>query len=206
MISDYHAPYVSEPQDVRDFLRFCEAFVSELDNHHHMEETTVFALFVEATGNPEIMDSSAAEHKAFTEGLLRMKTYATTTDPAAYKSEDLLAIMDSFMPALVHHLRSEIETILAMRKYDSAKILQALHDGSKAAVANVTMDEQLPFLFSTNDKTFEGGKHSYFPPVPVVLNFAVNWWFSWKHRGAWRFSPCDMYGQPKPPAFGPGAR
>lgn len=191
---------------MRDFLRFCEALVSELSEHHRMEESTIFPLWIEATGNPNIMDTNIDEHKAFHEGLLRMKTYATTTAAAAYKSEDLVGIMDGVMPSLVHHLRSEIESILAMQKYDSAKILQALRDGSKAAVASVTMDEQLPFLFSCNDVTFEGGKHSYFPPVPVVLTFAVNWWFAWKHRGAWRFSPCDMYGRPKPPVVGPDAR
>lgn len=204
MTQDYHAPYVSEPQDVRDFLRFCEAFVSEIDLHHNSEETIIFPMWIEATNTPEIMDSNVDEHKAFHDGLLRLKEYSTTTDAAAYKSDDLVAIMDSFVPALMHHLTAEIDSILGMQKYDSDKILKTFHDGVKAASAEATKDEQFPFIFSCNDVTFEGGKHD-FPPVPWIVNFVVKWWFGRKHQGAWRFSPSDMYGRPKAPVFGPKA-
>jgi hemerythrin-like domain-containing protein len=202
--SDYYAPYVSESKDIQDFLRFCDIFVSELGIHHDLEENVIFPMWAEATGDAHIMDASVAEHKAFHDGLDQLQHYATTTKPAAYKSADLVSILDSFTPVLVQHLSAEVETILSMQKYDGDKLLKTFQDGVKAAMGDATKDEAFPFVFSCNDATFEGGKH-YFPPVPWVVNFVIKWWFARKYQDVWRFSPSDMYGMPKPRELGPDA-
>lgn len=203
--SDYHAPYVTEAQDVRDFLRFCEAFVSELDVHHSMEETIIFPRWREVTGDAQLMEANMEEHGAFHDGLVRLKEYTQTTEPVQYKSAALLAIMDSFMPALAQHLTAEVEAIMALQDHDGDKLLQIFREAVQTVARTATKDEQFPFVFSCNDVTFEGGKH-HFPPVPWIVNFVVKWVFARKHRGIWRFSPSDMYGRPKPLEFGVDAQ
>jgi hypothetical protein len=161
-------------------------------------------MWCEATGDPHIMDASAAEHAAFHNGLDKLKQYVTSTEPAAYCSADLVAILNSFSSELVRHLAAEVDTILGMQKYDGERLLKTFQDGVKAAMGKATKDEAFPFIFSCNDVTFEGGKH-YFPPAPWIVNFVVKWWFARTHQGSWRFSPSDMYGNPKWSEFGPEA-
>jgi hypothetical protein len=50
------------------------------------------------------------------------------------------------------------------------------------------------------DRSYEGSIHN-FPPFPFFFPYLVDYWFARTHRGAWRFSPCDMYGKPRPLAF-----
>ncbi|ETN42287.1 uncharacterized protein HMPREF1541_04228 [Cyphellophora europaea CBS 101466] len=201
----YYAPYVSEPRDIKDFLRFCQAFVSEISLHHKTEEDIIFPMWVKASNTPDLMNENIEEHKTFEEGLHQLKQYTQNTESQAYRSEDLLAIMDQFIPILVQHLTSEIDSILAMRKYDGDKILATFRDGVNAAAAAATKDEQFPFALGCNDVTFEGGKHK-FPDVPWILIAVVKYWFARTHKGAWRFCPSDMGGQPRKPFLGPNAQ
>lgn len=57
-----------------------------------------------------------------------------------------------------------------------------------------------PFVLGCADKTYEGGTE--FPPLPGVLPYLVKYVFA-ARNGAWRFNPCDWWGQPRPLAFGP---
>ena len=49
----YHAPYVTEPKDIRDYLHFCATFVAVLFHHHDCEERFIFPPWAEATNCPD---------------------------------------------------------------------------------------------------------------------------------------------------------
>jgi len=53
------------------------------------------------------------------------------------------------------------------------------------------------------DRTFEDGFHKSFPPFPFFIPPLIKYWFSRKHKGAWRFLPSTLDGIPRPLEFGP---
>lgn len=202
----YHAPYVTKPDDIRDFLRFCSIFVSGTELHHESEETVVFPYWSEQAGKPDLMKANLKEHEAFHGGLVKLGEYVAKTTPEQYRHEDLYALLDELTPPLVSHLTHEIDSVLLMRDYPSEMVEEGTKRGGAHSVGHATKDEQLPFLFGCNDVTFEGGKHnSFFPPIPYVVNLLTAWWFARKYRGSWRFLPSDLYGKPQKPVFGPDA-
>jgi hemerythrin-like domain-containing protein len=199
----YHAPLVKESQDIRDFLRFCEAFVSAVGLHHDAEETAIFPYWIEMAGDPDLMKENIDEHQVFHDGLERLKEYSIKTAAETYRSDDLCAILDDFVPQLVSHLTREIPTLLELRKYPTDKVMEGFDRGVKASQGHASNDEQIPFVLGCNDVTFEGGKH-HFPPLPSLLVTLVVWWYGKKYQGAWRFCPSDLYGRPKAkPLFSP---
>jgi len=50
-----------------------------------------------------------------------------------------------------------------------------------------------------SDRKFQGGND--WPPLPAALMYVVHYVFGRRHRGAWRFLPCDTWGTPKPLLF-----
>jgi hypothetical protein len=201
----YHAPHVKETEDIRDFLRFCAIFVSGTELHHNSEETVLFPYWAEASGKPDLMRANVEEHAAFHGALDKLGAWATTTTPEQYRTEDLYALLDELTPPLVTHLTHEIDTILLLRDLPTKHIDEGLKRAGDHAVKHATKDEQLPFIFGCHDKTFEGGKHTSFPPIPYVVNLLTAWWFSRTYRGTWRFLPSDLYSNPQKPVFGPDA-
>lgn len=200
----YHAPYVKEPQDVRDFLHFVAITVESVDGHHDNEENYIYPQWARDTNCPALLDVNKAEHESFHDGLMRLGQYANTTDASSYKSEDLLAILDGFSSGLVVHLSNEIETLLDMQKYDSDAALRAFKAGTDKAMDGMDKYEELPFLLGSHDRTFEDDKHA-FPPIPRIVARALMWWYGGRYVGTWRFCPCDLNGWPKKPEFGPDA-
>jgi hypothetical protein len=57
----------------------------------------------------------------------------------------------------------------------------------------------VPQVFGCVDKSYPGSAD--FPPVPFILPWLNAYWFTRKHRGAWRFNPCDEWGRPRPLQF-----
>jgi len=51
------------------------------------------------------------------------------------------------------------------------------------------------------DKTFEGGKYKNWPPFPWFVPYLAKWIYYGKHKGSWRFSPCTLWGKPRPLPF-----
>ena len=63
-------------------------------------------------------------------------------------------------------------------------------------VANMNQYDIFPQVLGCCDKTYQGGND--FPPLPRLVSYAIVYWFSRTHSGAWRFNPCDFWGQPRP--------
>ncbi|MCJ1331890.1 hypothetical protein MMC10_008582 [Thelotrema lepadinum] len=197
------APNVSKSQDIEDFLFFCHAWIEMVEHHHHAEEATMFPKIATFTKNASIMAGNLEQHEAFQEGLHKLHDYALNTKASTYNAAAVTKIIDSFAPALIKHLREEIDTFLALDKYDSQGLLKVWQESENAAKSTKNphvFDLIFPCVLGCVDKTYEGGIHS-FPPLPFFIPYLVQYWFAAKHRGAWRFCPSNMWGQPRPLAF-----
>lgn len=62
--------------------------------------------------------------------------------------------------------------------------------------ANTKQYDIFPLVLGCCDKTYQGGND--FPPLPRFMPYAIIYWFGRTHSGAWRFNPCDFWGQPRP--------
>lgn len=61
------------------------------------------------------------------------------------------------------------------------------------------MTRAAPFAFGTQDKDFLlDGKRHRFPDVPAVFLYVVDYVLARRYSAAWRFSPSNIYGQPRP--------
>lgn len=187
-----------------DYLFFCKAWVAILHHHHEAEEEYLFPGFQALAGNKDIMAINVEQHAAFHDGLNRFEAYALHTEPRKYSWPDLKAIIDSFATPLISHLNSEIPTILAMRQYDDKEVRKVGAATLKFAIntdGDGVAEMRLPLILGCIDRTFEDGLDKNFPPVPFFVPWLVNYWISRKHKGAWRFLPCDFFRNPRPLAF-----
>jgi hypothetical protein len=51
----------------------------------------------------------------------------------------------------------------------------------------------LPQVLGCVDRGYAGSEE--FPPVPFFVPWLNAYWFAGRHRGAWRFNPCDDWGR-----------
>ena len=68
------APNIERPQDIADFVFFCAAVCSGVDEHHETEETFLFPLIEQHT-EKGIMEQNIEQHELFHHGLRLFKTY-----------------------------------------------------------------------------------------------------------------------------------
>jgi hypothetical protein len=142
------APHVTQPNDIRDFLVFCKAWVVMATHHHDTEESTIFPRLAAFTNNPNIMAVNMEQHEAFHTGLLHLAEYVDQTMPETYESAKLLAIVDGFAPALIKHLHDEIGSFLALKNVDSAGLLQVWREGEEVAKGSSSKN---PDMFVSSD-------------------------------------------------------
>ncbi|KAF2204316.1 hypothetical protein GQ43DRAFT_438040 [Delitschia confertaspora ATCC 74209] len=196
--------FITSPKDISDFLFFCSAWVKTVEHHHQAEEKTLFPELEKFTGNPHIMTMNKDQHDEFLGGLTEFEHYAESTRQEQYDWTEAKAQLDGFAPALIRHLREEIGTLLSLKEYNSAKLREVWQKTEDVAKGDIRLpnmfDVILPMVLGCADKTYEGGIHS-FPPFPFFFPYLIDYWFIRKNRGAWRFCPCDMHGQPRPLAF-----
>ena len=202
------APYIADSsspaynaQDVSDLLFYTKAWCRSLNHHHDTEESTFFPLVEKVTGLPGLMGDLEVEHDEFHNGLVNLQEYVekTLTKPASYRWATMRCIINDFAPALISHLHNEINFLLALEKFSSAGLKKAWLETEKVATKvedKTTLTEMFPLVLGCCDATYEGGNN--FPEVPKPLRHIIKHGFAKKHRGAWRFNPCDFMGQPRP--------
>lgn len=107
-------------KDRDDFVGFARAWATALEEHHQLEEETVFPDINRITGVPGLMDGNVEEHGAFHEGVERYVAYLDAVSSGAdkYDGERLVGLVDSFGAVLRRHLSNEIDTLVAMARYD----------------------------------------------------------------------------------------
>ncbi|KAF2742619.1 hypothetical protein M011DRAFT_472079 [Sporormia fimetaria CBS 119925] len=191
--------------DITYFLFFTQAWVKIVHHHHGAEETVFFPELEKFTGDGDAMKGNKEEHERFHAGLEKLDEYVRNVKAEDWRWERQKEIMDEFCGVLYGHLKGEVETLLALEKYDSVGlrgIWKKTEDKAKGDIKLPGMfDTILPMVLGCADKTYEGGRHA-FPPFPFFVPYLIDWWFAGYHRGAWRFCPCDMYGRPRELLFG----
>ncbi|KAI1386463.1 uncharacterized protein F4822DRAFT_410127 [Hypoxylon trugodes] len=144
------------------------------------------------------------QHELFHGGLERLLLYSSTTKPGEYRWGGLggmKEIIDSFSKHLTDHLYAEIDVFLSLKDLESTGLRKTWDRGESVAKqsGNIKMlYDVFPCVIGCADKTYEGGRP--FPPLPRILIYLVKFWFA-SGNGAWRFNPCDWWGQPQPLAF-----
>ncbi|ROV92482.1 hypothetical protein VSDG_06726 [Cytospora chrysosperma] len=202
------APYVKayNEKDVKDLFFYVSSWVKMVEHHHWTEESFIFPEIERFSGKPGSMDNPKHQHKLFHSGLERLLAYTQVTNPQSYRWDEpggMKEIVDSFSKDLMDHLYAEVDIFLAMKDLDSAGLRKTWDQGEAIAkrAGNLGMLYSVfPCVLGTADKTYEGGNE--FPPLPWFLPYLVKYWFA-AGNGAWRFSPCDFWGRPRPLAFGP---
>ena len=168
------APHVRSPQDIGDFLFFCQAWVKTVEHHHDTEENTLFPALEKFTEKPGIMEGNMQQHQAFLPALHDFAQYAQNTSAGSYSSDTLKGLVDGFAPPLLAHLREEIDTLLGLDGYDSAELMKvwivtenvakgAAHPNQFVSLPRNSAEiiaASGPHLQATNDACTPGYNHS----------------------------------------------
>jgi len=198
------APYVKQPQDIKDFIQFVALWHEMLVHHHETEEKVFFPELEKLAGVS--MEENVEQHAAFEQGLAALDAWAKSTTPETYSAPKLLALIDALGPVLTVHLADEIPSLLALSSHDSAALKKAWIKSGEYARSSGPVTVGVPMMIGSFDSTYEGG--AVVPDdlaFPWFINVLNSWVFCRKYAGAWRFLPCDWNKKPRPLAFGPDA-
>ncbi|PMD67691.1 uncharacterized protein K444DRAFT_649527 [Hyaloscypha bicolor E] len=194
------ANHVKKPEDILDFMTFCDAWSCTLHSHHNTEETVYFPLLEEQSTEKGVMSRNHTEHETFLPGLLALDEYIQNVkaDVKTYDGSKILKITEDLGPALEAHLTNEIDLLESLAKGE--KIDWNLLGRAMAAHSKKVADRvrEVPFLITNSDVTYESGIHGErFPPFPWFVHQIFRWVYIPQLKGAWRFASCDDYGMPK---------
>lgn len=216
------APYVSIPADIKDFFIFCRAWIHTVTVHHSYEDRIFFPDIIKLTGREDIVSGEQELHRVLHEGLERFEDWIRGVEADMQKwdwagENGLKAVLDSFANTFVRHLREEVDMLRSLKDYDSQQLLDAWNHTEDEVIKTVTKDalvrssflislrRMLTFSYGQYDKIPAGlgcvDKREWVPPLPWFMPYLVNWWYSRRHRGAWRFCPSDFWGNPRPLIF-----
>lgn len=109
---------VKKPEDILDFMAFCDAWSCALHSHHNTEETVYFPLLEDQSTEKGVMAKNHAEHETFLPGLLALDEFVRSVraDVKTYDGGKLIKITEDFGPALESHLRNEIVLLESLAK------------------------------------------------------------------------------------------
>lgn len=128
---------VSKPEDVKDFIIYCQTLVEEIEMHHHFEEIVLFPEIAEYTGEKDIMEANVTQHHAFHAGLEKFHEYIYKATFETYDGKEVKRMMEEFGPTLAVHLSDEIVTLLGLDKYGGEKLAVAWDHVEKAILSNL---------------------------------------------------------------------
>jgi hemerythrin-like domain-containing protein len=126
---------LSKPQDISDFLVFCQAWHESVHLHHHGEEEFFFPAIEAYSGEKGIMEINVKQHHEFHDGLKKFGEYVYGTTAETYDVQTFKEILDSFTPALMQHFTDEIHTLLSLEKYGGEKLKKTWDDLEKRLLA-----------------------------------------------------------------------
>jgi hypothetical protein len=193
-----------------------------LEHHHDSEETVLFPALEREIGMMGYLDIASEQHKTFHDGLHALWDVAKACqiEPDQWRWEKVKDLLDSFMPALELHLTEEVDLMLSLDKYEEAGLRRAWEesvkkgqevgilglvrqiDAHRSMLTLLTHSVQytlFPLMLGCHDRTYGHGPR--FPPVPKPMYYVVHYGASWVYSGAWRFSPSDFWGNPRPLRF-----
>ncbi|KAL2060871.1 hypothetical protein VTL71DRAFT_8923 [Oculimacula yallundae] len=195
------APNVRLTKDITDFTIFMQSFIILLHEHHANEERYFFPWLEEDLGIPGFMEKNVEQHHAFSPSLALFEEYVKLLREGKeiYDAARVRKLLDDFAPILARHLTDEIATFEDLEKY-GAKIDWETWQKKvgEIAVKTADTDHEIPIVVTNMDIPFETPLHaSVWPPYPWFAALIFRWVYMPRHKGAWRFSCCDWYGNPK---------
>ncbi|OBT86100.1 hypothetical protein VE02_05403 [Pseudogymnoascus sp. 03VT05] len=192
------APHV-KPEDYKDFIGYSLCWYQMITNHHRGEEDRLFPQIEEMT-EKGLMEVNVEQHHAFEAGIESYNIYLQSLLPTgtSFSAPKLLAIIDSFPPALTTHLAAEIPSLLSLRRYGDSLPLEKLVpvEFQKAGMGAVRTEAGHMF-FVNLDRGFEGGLRRDFPAIPAPVRFVLTRVFGRWNAGWWKFAPLDSDGNRK---------
>lgn len=212
------APYVSIPTDIKDFFIFCRAWIHTVNVHHSQEDSILFPGIIELTGREDIVSPEQESHRVLHEGLERFGDWIGHVEADRQKwswhgESGLKAVLDSFVNAFVKHLREEIDMLCSLKDYDSQQLVELWDRAEDAVLKTVNKDTLvrpsfLDYLWRMLTRSYGQydsipadlgcvDNREWVPPLPWFVPYLVKWWYSRRHRGAWRFCPSDFWGNPR---------
>jgi hypothetical protein len=104
-----------------DLLDYSSLICAILEMHHDWEETSLFPALEKYAGQPGLLDTNTAQHKAFEDGLHSFHAYCDNPETKKnFDSATYRTMVDSFAPALEKHMHAEPETFYRLRNTNSA--------------------------------------------------------------------------------------
>lgn len=206
----YHqAPHVKSRVDIADLVFLTASWVAWLTHHHQLEEETMFPGFEAAVNQPGLLTAAVEQHEVFARELDGLRQYAAMSDVVQnFEAGELRKRIEALGPPLREHLADEIGMLQRMREFcegpggeERAQGLLRVYQASQAEAAKQDKFLVPPMVMGLRDKTYENGNE--WPKIPggAVSEFVIAHVLSVKHRGTWRFLPCDHWGRPRPLAF-----
>ncbi|KAH7093693.1 hypothetical protein FB567DRAFT_545021 [Paraphoma chrysanthemicola] len=199
------APHISQPTDIADFLLYTQAWADTVHHHHSHEERLFFPAMKDialAAGlAADIMEGNLEQHHVFEPKIHEMLAWvaAVRKGEKEWDSEVLVGLLDGFASILTQHLHDEIETLFALEKCDGEAIRKVMAETAQEGAKSADPYLVLPQVLGCVDKSYPGGEN--FPPVPFIVPWLNAYWFARRHKGCWRFNPCDHWGRPRPLEF-----
>ncbi|CZR51055.1 uncharacterized protein PAC_00930 [Phialocephala subalpina] len=191
--SIYHqCIHVSSPTDISDLLTYAKFWCGWLEEHHEAEEKWFFPDIERIAGVEDLMAGMVTQHRDFMPGLEELTKFVNGTKVEEYDGRELRRIVDDFGAILTKHLTEEVEVLKKL----------VIHDGPALKKAYLEFDDKLrggdksvlyPIVLGSGDGEW--------PIVPAIAKYVVHYWFERKYQGAWRFSPCTTWGEPRPLLF-----
>jgi hemerythrin-like domain-containing protein len=125
----------SDTTTVRDFLTYCQCWCESMHHHHDAEEAEFFPSIETISGVKGLMEQNVEQHRAFTPGFDVFYEYAKTCKPGGFDGKKVKELVEGFAEPLTRHLHDEIETLRALKVYDSVKVRDAYKRFEKLLMA-----------------------------------------------------------------------
>ncbi|KAL9114710.1 MAG: hypothetical protein Q9227_001388 [Pyrenula ochraceoflavens] len=198
----YHAAPRVRPStaEATSLLLYCQTVCDFLRLHHETEEEFFFPAIEKASGVRGLMDGNIKQHEAFERQVIRLADYAKNATCESFQPREIRGLIEEMVDPLEHHLHDEIPSLLDLwDKIDSKSLLKAYRMMHDAAEKRSDPFRIAPFVLGCQDSSFLlDGRKTRFPEAPFIAPYVVDIVLSRRHKGAWRFNPSTMFGEPKP--------
>jgi GTP-binding protein EngB required for normal cell division len=106
--------------DKLDFANYAFQWTEMVHEHHSSEDSAIFPSMSEIAGVPGLMDVNTSEHAVFHDKIGQYAEYlkGVVQGKEELDGEKVKTLIDCFMPELHTHLGNEIDTLVALEKYD----------------------------------------------------------------------------------------